>query len=153
MSTLLGRSQDQVIGDGFLKACGKQGCPQLEHGLSARCDAHPRELMSLPARECPLVAQSGHSSIEFQCPFLGVKRTWAAGLIIPSEVHCKFARVAAFTGARQFFAPYPHESGRDQLHVRGTAPHRCADEIGACNCAIRLQKNCCSSAERHLSGE
>jgi len=28
------------------------------------------------SRECPLLAQSGHSATEFQCPLLGVKRTW-----------------------------------------------------------------------------
>jgi hypothetical protein len=39
MSALFGRSHDRLIEDGFLKACGKQGYPKLEQGLSARGDA------------------------------------------------------------------------------------------------------------------
>src|SRR5262249_27833036 len=31
----------------------------------------------IDALECPLLAQSGHSTIEFRCPLLGVKRTLA----------------------------------------------------------------------------
>src|SRR5262249_55307721 len=32
-------------------------------------------VVTLGQRKCPLLAQSGHSVTEFQCPLLGVKRT------------------------------------------------------------------------------
>jgi hypothetical protein len=34
-------------------------------------------LLKVTVYQRPLLAQSGHSSIEFQCPLLGVKRTSA----------------------------------------------------------------------------
>ena len=43
---------------------------------------------------CPLLAQSGHSAAEFQCPLLGVKRTSDRG-----------ASMSAFDPKRTFVTP------------------------------------------------
>src|SRR6516164_10963859 len=39
------------------------------------------------------LGQSGHFSIEFQCPLLGLSGHRPQGVITPSKFHCKSARV------------------------------------------------------------
>jgi len=60
---------------------GRQGAQQTlgPHAFSARSRPHwSLTYIRGPRRRCPLLAQSGHSATEFQCPLLGVKQTSAA---------------------------------------------------------------------------
>ena len=77
----------------------------------ARVSAEHRR--SIENVACPLLAQSGHSTTEFQCPLLGVKRT--------SE---ECAAMSAFDPKRTLTAqdccrakitPEPHFAGRKFL--------------------------------------
>src|SRR6516164_9947921 len=63
-----------LVGHGHPPGSSRRSVPAKTAG-AILAGMRPNIALTPPLNRCPLLAQSGHSTTESQCPLLGVKRT------------------------------------------------------------------------------